>query len=144
MQVRQCHYRMPDGRLCRAAPLLGEDFCLFHHPDREQEAAEVRKLGGLRRKRERAVAGVYEFQGLTTVGDIRRLLEVAALDTLSLENSVARARTLAYLVKARCRRKIAAEERPSRLPVAKDGPCFLRSHSRLRKQMSKAPATSSR
>ena len=97
MLVRQCHYRMPDGRLCRAAPLVGEDFCLFHHPDREQDAAEVRKLGGLRRKRELTVAGAYDFQGLTSVGDIRRLLEVAALDTLSLENSLSRARTLAYL-----------------------------------------------
>jgi hypothetical protein len=28
---------------------------------------------------------------------IRRLLEVAVLDTLSLENSIARSRTLAYL-----------------------------------------------
>ena len=36
-------------------------------------------------------------QGLATVADIRRLLEVAVIDTLSLENSVARTRTLAYL-----------------------------------------------
>jgi len=32
-----------------------------------------------------------------TVTDFRRLLEVAVIDTLSLENSVARSRTLAYL-----------------------------------------------
>ena len=31
------------------------------------------------------------------MGAIRRLLEIAVLDTLSLENSVARSRTLAYL-----------------------------------------------
>jgi len=43
------------------------------------------------------VAGAYEFGGLSTVADIQRLLEVAVLDTLSLENSVARSRTLAYL-----------------------------------------------
>jgi hypothetical protein len=43
------------------------------------------------------VAGAYEFAGLGTVTDIRRLLEVAVIDTLSLENSVARSRTLAYL-----------------------------------------------
>ncbi len=48
-------------------------------------------------RRERTVAGAYEFTGLGTVTDIRRLLEVAAIDTLSLENSVARSRTLAYL-----------------------------------------------
>ncbi len=44
-----------------------------------------------------AVSGAYDFQGLHSVADIRRLLEVAVLDTLGLENSIARARTLAYL-----------------------------------------------
>jgi hypothetical protein len=97
MLARQCQFRMPDGRLCRAAPLLGEDFCFWHSPAHEADAQEARRLGGLRRRRERTVAGAYEFEGLSTVPDIRRLLEVAALDTLSLENSVARARTLAYL-----------------------------------------------
>ena len=41
--------------------------------------------------------GAYEFDGLGTVTDIRRLLEVAAFDTLGLENSVARSRAIAYL-----------------------------------------------
>jgi hypothetical protein len=40
------------------------------------------------------VAGAYEFEGLTSIEDVRRLLEVAAVDTLSLENSIARSRTL--------------------------------------------------
>ena len=39
---------------------------------------KVRRLGGLRRRKGRTVAGAYEFRGLTTVADIRRLLEVAA------------------------------------------------------------------
>jgi hypothetical protein len=34
---------------------------------------------------------------LDSVPKVRRLLEIAVLDTLSLENSVARSRTLAYL-----------------------------------------------
>lgn len=97
MVVRQCQKRMPDGRLCRAAPLQGEDFCLFHHPDRVEDAAEIRRLGGLRRKREGTVAGAYGFAGLASVPDIQRLLDIASLDTLALDNSVARNRTLAYL-----------------------------------------------
>jgi len=32
-----------------------------------------------------------------TLAKVRRLLEIAVLDTLGLENSVARSRTLAYL-----------------------------------------------
>jgi len=44
-----------------------------------------------------AVAGAYDFCGLGSVSDVLRLLEVAVLDTLSLDNSLARSRTLAYL-----------------------------------------------
>ena len=51
----------------------------------------------MRRRREVAVSGAYEFAGLQTVADIRRILEIGVLDTLGLENSIARARTLAYL-----------------------------------------------
>jgi len=58
---------------------------------------EARRLGGLRRRKEKTVAGAYDIEGLDDVPKIRRLLEIAALDTLSLENSVARSRTLAYL-----------------------------------------------
>jgi hypothetical protein len=94
---RTCHFVRDDGSSCRSAPIRGEDLCFWHSPAHADEADEARRLGGLRRRRERTVAGAYEFGGLGTVADIRRLLEVAVLDTLSLENSVARSRTLAYL-----------------------------------------------
>jgi hypothetical protein len=73
------------------------DFCLWHSPDHAEEVAEARRLGGLRRRKEKAVSGAYDFRGLNEVGEVRRILEIAVLDTLSLENSVARSRTLAYL-----------------------------------------------
>jgi hypothetical protein len=59
--------------------------------------AEARRLGGVRRRRERVVQGAYDFEGLGSVQQIRRLVEVAVLDVLGLENSINRARTLAYL-----------------------------------------------
>jgi hypothetical protein len=67
----------------------------MHAPEHAEEATEARRLGGLRRRREGTVAGAYEFGGLESVAGIRRLLEVAAVDTLGLDNSIAR--TLAYL-----------------------------------------------
>ena len=70
----------------------------MHSPEYAEEIAEARRLGCLRRRRGVAVAGAYEFNGLETVADLRRLLQIAALDTLGLENSIARARTLGYLV----------------------------------------------
>ena len=97
LPTRTCRHIREDGTPCRSWPMKGEDYCFWHSPGRQDEAEEARRLGGLRRRREKTVAGAYEFQGLGTVTDIRRLLEVAVIDTLSLENSVARSRTLAYL-----------------------------------------------
>ena len=97
MVVRTCKTLKEDGSRCQAAPLLDGDFCLMHSPEHADEVAEARRLGGLRRRREKAVSGAYDFEGLVDVGQVRRLLEIAVLDTLSLENSVARSRTLAYL-----------------------------------------------
>ena len=97
MATRSCKYRKDDGQPCRAPPLQDSDFCLFHSPEHAKETAEARRLGGLRRRREKTVSGAYDFEGLDDVPKIRRLLEIAVLDTLSLENSVARSRTLAYL-----------------------------------------------
>ena len=72
--------------------------CFWHSPEYAEDVAEARRLGGLRRRREVTVSGAYEVNGLETVGDLRRLLVIASLDTLGLENSIARARTLGYLV----------------------------------------------
>ncbi len=57
----------------------------MHSPQYGEEIAEARRLGGLRRRRrEVALAGAYEFNGLVSVADLRRLLEIAALDTPAL------------------------------------------------------------
>jgi len=97
MAGRTCKARNENGDPCRQAALREGDFCFWHSPDHTEEAAEARRLGGLRRRREKAVAGAYEFEGFGSVEQVRRLLEIAALDTLGLENSIARSRTLAYL-----------------------------------------------
>jgi hypothetical protein len=101
--VRTCKALKDDGSRCQAAPLHGGQFCLMHSPEHAEEMAEARRLGGLRRRREKAVSGAYDFEGLADVVQVRRLLEIAVLDTLSLENSVARSRTLAYLAQVALR-----------------------------------------
>jgi hypothetical protein len=100
MVVRSCAGTRPDGRSCHSYPIRGEPYCLWHSPDHEEEANEARRLGGLRRKREKTVAGAYEVTGLSTVEDLRRLLEIAVLDTLGLDNSLARARVIIAAVGA--------------------------------------------
>ena len=73
------------------------DFCVFHDPEHAEVVQEARRAGGQRRKREAAVATAFDFQGLSGVSDIRRLLEVAAFDLLGMENSIPRARSLGYV-----------------------------------------------
>lgn len=103
LPARRCKHVREDGSSCRSAPMKGDECCFWHSHAHAEEADEARRLGGLRRRREKTVAGAYAFEGLSTVSDIRRLLEVAVIDTLSLENSVARSRTLAYLAQSALR-----------------------------------------
>jgi hypothetical protein len=66
----------------------------MHSPDHTAEAAEARKLGGLRRRREKTVSAAYDFEGLGSTTSIGRIIEIATLDALGLENSIARCRVL--------------------------------------------------
>ena len=100
---RQCAFRFPTGVPCRAAPLRDGEFCLMHSPERIREVQEARRLGGLRRKRESTISSAYQFDSLNSVEGIRRIVEVAVLDTLAMENSIARSRTLAYLAQVALR-----------------------------------------
>ncbi len=100
---RRCQAIAEGGEPCNATPLRDAPYCFWHSPDHQTEAQEARRLGGLRRQREATLAGAYDFQGLRTVEEIRRLLEIAVTDTLELQNSVARSRTLAYLAQTALR-----------------------------------------
>jgi hypothetical protein len=94
--------------------------CFWHSPDHESEAAEARRLGGLRRRREGALSGAYELDSLASAPDLRRLLEIAAFDALGLDNSVARVRALTAIVQvgARLLETTEIEERVSALEAA--------------------------
>ena len=94
---RACKATKPDGSPCMAPPALAGEFCFWHDPDHQLEAAEARRLGGIRRRREGAIVGAFEVGELDTVADLRRLLQIAVIDTLGLENSISRSRTLGYL-----------------------------------------------
>lgn len=94
---RVCKGKKATGEACGSPPLLEGEYCLLHDPEHADEVQEARRLGGQRRRKERVVADAFDFEGLGSIPSIRRLVEVAAMDTLGLENSVARARTLAYL-----------------------------------------------
>jgi hypothetical protein len=83
-----------DGRPCGAPALREGSLCFWHAPEKADEVAEARKLGGLRRRRERTVAVAYDLESLDSVASIRRIIEIALFDALGLESSIPRARVL--------------------------------------------------
>ena len=101
--LRRCTAVTSAGTSCHATPLRDQDLCFWHAPEHAQDAAEARRLGGLRRRREATVAGAYEVEGLENVSDLRRVLEIAVYDALGLENSIPRARTLVAIVQTGAR-----------------------------------------
>jgi len=90
---RTCKSRKENGEQCHAAPLRDRDFCLFHDPEHLETVQAARSAGGQRRKREATLATAFDFEGLTSVPQIRRL----AYDALSLDNNINRVRALGYL-----------------------------------------------
>ena len=93
-----CQFVKDNGEPCRAPALSGEEFCRFHSPDHTEEVAAARRVGGQKRRQQKAVAEIFDFRGLRNVSDIQDLLESICIDTLALGNSVPRARALTYLV----------------------------------------------
>ena len=92
---RSCTFRKTDGKACRATPMREQEFCFLHHPDHKAEAAEARRLGGPRRRREKTLEGAYDLEeGFDTVKGIRRFVEIAALDLLGMEVSIGRANAI--------------------------------------------------
>jgi hypothetical protein len=76
------------------ARLHDRPYCFSHDPERAQEAAEARRLGGLRRRKESTVAVAYDLPGLDTVAGIRRVLDIVVADTVGQEHGIARQRVL--------------------------------------------------
>ena len=109
------------------------EFCVFHDPDHTEVIQEARRAGGQRRKQEATLATAYDFQGLTTIADIRRLIEVAAFDALGLDNSINRVRALGYLaqVATTLMEKAEIEERLQAVEAAL-GPRIIPSQGRRR------------
>ena len=89
-----CTFRKSSGEQCRARPMHDNSLCFWHDPEFAAEAAEARRHGGLRRRREETLAGAYEVDGIESVTQIRRVIAIVIFDALGLDNSVARGRLL--------------------------------------------------
>ena len=97
MASRYCKARNSKGDPCGGTPMRESDFCVFHDPDHAEVVQQARSAGGQRRKREATIATAYDLEGLTSIEKIRRLIDIAIVDALSLDNSIHRVRALGYL-----------------------------------------------
>jgi len=100
MVGRACSFEMPDGRACRANSLRGESLCFWHSPDTAEELTEARRMGGLHRRKKRTVATIYGFGGLRSIEDHQALLETVVIETMTLENSIARNNAVTRMILA--------------------------------------------
>jgi hypothetical protein len=94
MVGRACTYQMADGRACRATPMRDGPFCFWHSTETADELADAQRMGRLHRRKKRTVAVIYGFGGLRTVEDNQALLETITIETMALDNSIARNRAL--------------------------------------------------
>jgi hypothetical protein len=99
MGSRGCTAVREDGSPCGATRRRDVPFCFWHDAASVPEADEARRVGGLRRRREGAVAIAYDISGVVTIEEQQRILEIATLETLALPNSIARSRTLIDIVR---------------------------------------------
>lgn len=75
----------------------------MHSPEHAEAVSDARRLGGQRRRRDATLATVYDFDGLTSVAAVQRVLEIGILGALEMENSLSRSRTLGYLAQVALR-----------------------------------------
>ena len=93
-----CVDRNAEGAPCGMPRLQGSDRCFAHAPDRGAARARARKRGGRNRRAALAVEPPTQAPSLRLVGAIQEQLEAAVFNTLRLENSNSRSRTIGYLL----------------------------------------------
>ena len=91
---RCCRFPRSDGQPCQMPPQHERPYCFAHDPERAAEAAEARRMGGLRRRKEGTIAVAYDLPGLDTADGVRRIFEIVRADLLGQENTIGRARAL--------------------------------------------------
>ena len=98
MTAPKCQATTQNGTPCQAYALDGSDYCFHHDPAQAAQRLAARSKGGLARHgRHIGPVGQAEPVELDTMADVATLLRQTINDTLNLENSLQRARTIGYL-----------------------------------------------
>jgi hypothetical protein len=95
---RRCPGSNASGEPCGAPPVRDSRYCYFHDPELAEAREQARHLGRARQRRDASLAQIYGFVTLATTEGKHQLLDIAAHDTLALDNSVPRNRALGGFV----------------------------------------------
>jgi hypothetical protein len=77
-----CTFSKASGDQRRARPMRDNALCFCHDPEFATKAAEARRHGGLRRRREETLLGAYDVEGVESVAQIRRVIDIVIFDPL--------------------------------------------------------------
>jgi hypothetical protein len=91
---RTCKGTNERGEACAQAPGSDRDYCFWHDPELEKEREEARRAGGIARRRELVLREVYGIEGADGLADAGRMIDLATVVLLGLDNSVPKARGL--------------------------------------------------
>ena len=100
---RKCHTLNQRGRPCGAPALREGSRCFWHAPETEAAAADARRLGGLRRRREATIAGAFDLDGMEPGAVLLRVSDLGLTDILEMKPSPARSRLLLQWLASRAR-----------------------------------------
>lgn len=95
--MNHCQANTLHGERCQA-PASSSGFCYFHDSSRAVEREAARRLGGKHRRRLPSSLPFPDGIDTNTVKGLAQLLSVVIRETWGLEGSVARSRTMGYLI----------------------------------------------
>ncbi len=94
----RCAEKNARGEPCGMPPVGGSAHCFAHDPKQGAQRARARKSGGRNRRTGLAIDPPTEPAQLRHVAAIQQQIEAALFNTLQLENSNGRSRTVGYLL----------------------------------------------
>lgn len=94
--MAECQATKRNGRMCGAHALINSQYCYMHAPERANERATARRLGGMRRGSHAGDMSSLPAK-VKTVEDVLSVLDYCLVELAALDNGIPRARGLIAL-----------------------------------------------
>ena len=95
---KRCKHIKANGEPCLAYAIEGSDYCYWHDPATAAQRSEANQRGGRNSRRVRYIPSEAGDVAIQTPGDVLTVLENELNTVLQFDPSLARARTVGFLV----------------------------------------------